>query len=111
MHVFKEKDGTFSFYGFAREGPPNTPYRCGDTFIEIDTGRQYKFNGVVWVGDFSSTPTVRRETKKASPSDRCLACGKELRIRVDGRRKYCDYCGCYLPEVSYNKDCKAIAAN
>ena len=52
-----------------------------------------------------TTPTVEplKETKKPDNGPKCFSCGKRLYIERRGRDGYCAECGCYIPQIMYDK--------
>lgn len=46
---------------------------------------------------------LREEQKKADDRPRCISCGKLLYIERRGRDGYCAECGCYIPQILYDR--------
>ncbi len=46
---------------------------------------------------------LREEQKKADDRPKCLSCGKLLYIERRGRDGYCAECGCYIPQIMYDR--------
>lgn len=44
-----------------------------------------------------------KETKKPDNGPECFSCGKRLYIERRGRDGYCAECGCYIPQIMYDK--------
>lgn len=53
------------------------------------------------VTTFTAEPP--KETKKPDNGPRCLSCGKLLYIERRGRDGYCAECGCYIPQILYDR--------
>lgn len=45
----------------------------------------------------------REAQKKADDRPKCLSCGKLLYIERRGRDGYCAECGCYIPQIMYDR--------
>lgn len=44
-----------------------------------------------------------KKTKKPDNSPKCFSCGKKLYIERRGRDGYCAECGCFIPQIMYDK--------
>jgi len=68
------------------------------------------------IGRFSPLRTQEKRntpissTAAVNEKEKCLSCGEDLDIRIDGRRKYCSKCGCYLPEITYGQKYENVVA-
>ena len=86
--------------GYAEHGTRRK--RMGDKPLMIFPNRSYA--ELLSSLDLSINACIREAERllRETQSVTCFSCGRPLEIQIQGRRKYCAVCGCYLPGIIYD---------